>query len=374
MPRTKEIVSEAKIENLASNIRKWRRWLSMTQADLGKKIGVTQQRIAMFEKGDAIPDIFQMQSIASVLNTTIRTLLNPTREETMNSQATREETMNSQATREETMNSQATREETMNSQATREETMNSQATREETMNILASMQAREQLLESLNLRVETSPHIQKWIGNLEEQQLSDIDSYKDHFLLSGQSRQETTDSPEPVFQETTDSPEPVFNERDNWGEQFAEGFISYLNDENSSLLDSWLGRRYSYPTYIGFDIRKSEGEFNFFGSDAYWLATNLREKQVFAGIHFRDPLYYQQLEAQKSHIDFEFSQEFGRTLEWRSTTGNAGIYRISVLVGVDHNHSQNLLFEYLRKTLEKLETVFKDRLDTISQRLRPYSS
>ena len=343
MPRTKEIVGEAKIENLASNIRKRRRWLSMTQATLGKKIGVTQQRIAMFEKGDAIPDIFQMQSIASVLNTTIRTLLNPTREETMNSQATREETMNSQATR--------------------EETMNSQATREETMNILASMQAREQLLESLNLRVETSPHIQEWIGNLEEQQLSDIDLYKDHFLVSGQAQQETPDSPEPVF-----------DERDNWSQQFAEGFITYLGDENSSLLDSWLGRRYSYPTYIGFDIRKSAGEFNFFGSDAYWLATNLREKQVFAGIHFRDPLYYQQLEAQKSQIDFEFSKEFGRTLEWRPTTGNAGIYRISVLVGVDHNHSQNLLFEYLRKNLEKLETVFKDRLDTISQRLRPYSS
>ena len=333
MPRTKEIVSEAKIENLASNIRKWRRWLSMTQADLGKKIGVTQQRIAMFEKGDAIPDIFQMQSIASVLNTTIRTLLNPTREETMNSQATREETMNSQATR------------------------------EETMNILTSMQAREQLLESLNLRVETSPHIQEWIGNLEEQQLSDIDLYKDHLLLSGQSRQETTDNPQPLF-----------NERDNWSAQFAEGFITYLGDENSSLLDSWLGRRYSYPTYIGFDIRKSEDEFNFFGQDAYWLATNLREKQVFAGIYFRDPLYYQQLEAQQSQIDFEFSQEFGRTLEWRATTGNAGIYRISVLVGVDHNHSQNPLFEYLRKNLEKLEEVFKDRLDTISQRLRPYSS
>ena len=342
MPRTKEIVDEGKIDNLASNIRKWRRWLSMTQTDLGKKIGVTQQRIAMFEKGDAIPDIFQMQSIASVLNTTIGTLLNLTREETMNNQATREETMNNQATR--------------------EETMNNQATREETMNMLASMQAREQLLESLNLRVNASPQIQEWIGNLEEQQLSDIDSYKNHLLLSGQPQQETTDSPEPVF-----------NERDNWSDQFAEGLITYLGDENSSLLDLWLGRKYSYPTYIGFDIRKSEGEFNFFGSDAYWLATNLREKQVFAGIHFRDPLYFQQLEAQKSQIDFEFSQEFGRTLEWRPTTGNAGIYRISVLVGVDRNHSQNLLFEYLCKTLEKLGEIFKDRLDTISQLLKPYS-
>ena len=83
MPRTRDIVSEKKIELLSSNIRKRRRWLRMTQTELGKKIGVTQQRIAMFEKGDAIPDIFQMQSIASALNATIEMLLNLTIEEIM---------------------------------------------------------------------------------------------------------------------------------------------------------------------------------------------------------------------------------------------------------------------------------------------------
>lgn len=75
MPRTKEIIGEARIEDLASNIRKRRRWLRMTQAELGKQIGVAQQRIAMFEKGNAIPDIFQMEDIASVLDTTIEMLL-----------------------------------------------------------------------------------------------------------------------------------------------------------------------------------------------------------------------------------------------------------------------------------------------------------
>ena len=75
MSRTKEIIGEARIENLALNIRKQRRWLRMTQAELGKQIGVAQQRIAMFEKGDAIPDIFQMEDIASVLDTTIEMLL-----------------------------------------------------------------------------------------------------------------------------------------------------------------------------------------------------------------------------------------------------------------------------------------------------------
>ena len=348
MPRTKEIVAEVKIDNLASNIRKRRRWLGLTQDELGKKIGVTQQRIAMFEKGDSIPDIFQMQNIASVLNTTIGTLLNLTTEETMNNQITTEETMNNQIT------------------------MDHQLKGETTMNILASMQAREQLLESLNLRIndsqgEASSQIQEWIGNLKEQQLSDIDLYKNSLLLSGQ-----------LQQEPIDISEPAFNEQDNWSEQFAEGFIAHLNDEDGSLLDLWLGRRHSYPTYIGFDIRNSEGEFDFFAHDTYWLAANLREKQVFAGIHFRDPLYFQQLETQKNQINLEFAQEFGRPLEWRPTTGNAGIYRISVLVGVDHNHSQNLLFEPLCQILEKLNEIFKDRLDTISQLLlsptrRPYN-
>lgn len=328
MPRTRDVIGEGKIEDLALNIRKRRRWLRMTQAELGKEIGVTQQRIAMFEKGDAIPDIFQMQSMANVLDTTIEIFLN----------------------------------------LTREEIVNNENTAKETMDILTSIQAREQLLESLSLRVnisqgEVSHQVQEWIGDLKEQQLSDIDRYKNNLLLSGQPRPETID------RISVDRHEPISNEQDNWSEQFAEGFIAYLGHENSSLHDLWLGRKHSYPNYIGFDIRKSEDDFNFWGSDAYWLAANLREKQVFAGIHFRNPLYFQQLEVQKSQIDFEFSQEFGRPLEWRATTGNAGIYRISVLVGVDRNHSQNLLFEDLCKILEKLDEIFKDRLDTISQSL-----
>lgn len=325
MPRTKEIVGEAKIEDLASNIRDCRRWLRMTQAELGKEIGVTQQRIAMFEKGDAIPDIFQGQSIASVLNTTIEKLLN----------------------------------------LTREEIMSDKNTVQETMNILASMQAREQLLESLNLRLNTSQgnasnQVQEWVGDLKEQQLSDIDLYKNNLLLSGQPRQDPMDSPEPVP-----------DEPDDWRNQFAEGFISYLGDENSSLLDLWIGRKHSYPNYIGFNIRKSEDDFKFFDPNTYWLAASLIEKQVFAGIHFRNPLYLQQLELQKSKIDFEFYEKFGRNLDWKFTAGNAGIYRISVLVGVDHNHSQNLLFKDLCKILEKLDEIFKERLDEIYQLLSP---
>ena len=325
MPRTKETIGEARIEDLASNIKKRRRWLRMTQAQLGKRIGVTQQRIAMFEKGDAIPNVFQIESIASALDTTIEKLLN----------------------------------------LTTEEIMNNENVSKKTMNILASMQAREQLLGSLNLRINTlqgdaAYQMQEWIGDLKQQQLSDMEVYKSAFLMPEQPQ------PDPI-----DSLESVPNEQDDWRNQFAEGFISYLGDEDSSLLDLWIGRKHGYPNYIGFDIKNSEDDFKFFDSNTYWLAASLIEKQVFAGIHFRNPLYLQQLELQKSKIDFEFYERFGGKLDWKFTTGNAGIYRISVLVGVDRNHSQNLLFEDLCKILGKLEEIFKDRLDDISQLLVP---
>ena len=84
MPRTEEVIGKGKIEDLALNIRKQRRRLRMTQAQLGQEIGVTQQRIAMFETGNAIPDIFQMQGIASILDIKIETLLNLRRKEVRN--------------------------------------------------------------------------------------------------------------------------------------------------------------------------------------------------------------------------------------------------------------------------------------------------
>ena len=326
MPRTKEIIGEARIEDLASNIKKRRRWLRMTQTELGKQIGVTQQRIAMFEKGDAIPDVFQIESIASVLDTTIEILLN----------------------------------------LTREEIMNNENVSKKTMNILASMQAREQLLESLNLRINTSQgdaayQIQEWIGDLKQQQLSDMDMYKSDLLMSEPPQPEIADRMPLDGHE-----QPISNEQNHWDQQFAEGFIAYLEEKNNPLLELWFGEKHSYPTYIGFDIRRSE-DFNFWGSDTYWLAANLREKQVFAGIHFRNPLYFQELERQKSQIDLEFSQEFGRRFDWRPIPSAVGIFRISMLVGVDRNHSKDLLFEDLCKILEKLEEIFKDRLDTIFQ-------
>jgi transcriptional regulator with XRE-family HTH domain len=47
----------------------------MTQAELAKVLNTTQQRIAQFEKADAVPDVFQAQMMADALDTTIDRLL-----------------------------------------------------------------------------------------------------------------------------------------------------------------------------------------------------------------------------------------------------------------------------------------------------------
>ena len=66
---------EEKRINLGINIRKRRRWCECTQAHLGDLVGIPQQRIAQFEKGDAIPNVLQAERIAEVLDTTIERLL-----------------------------------------------------------------------------------------------------------------------------------------------------------------------------------------------------------------------------------------------------------------------------------------------------------
>ena len=75
MPTTREFIGEARIKNLATNIRKRRRWVDMTQVELAKVLNTTQQRIAQFEKGDAVPNVLQAENIADALDTTIDRLL-----------------------------------------------------------------------------------------------------------------------------------------------------------------------------------------------------------------------------------------------------------------------------------------------------------
>ena len=61
------------------NIRKFRTELKLTQKELGKAIGTTQQMIAQYENGQRNPKIETLNKIAKALHTTIEELSNHTR-------------------------------------------------------------------------------------------------------------------------------------------------------------------------------------------------------------------------------------------------------------------------------------------------------
>ena len=229
------------------------------------------------------------------------------------------------------------------------------------MSIFASLQARQQLIEALNQRIEedsSNPDQQlpTWINDLKQQQLADIQSYK-ATLLTGDSQQDFIGGIPPE------------ERQDNWQREFADGFIAYLEGNNSPLYPIWLGERYAYPKFIGFDIRRLGNQFNFDAQDACWLAVYLSNRQIFAGVHLQSPLYYQELETERIQIDTEFSQNFnGRHLEWHPNP--TGIHRVSLLVDIENNENQQVIFENLSKVLEKLDTIFKPRIDAIISQSR----
>ena len=240
------------------------------------------------------------------------------------------------------------------------------------MLIFRSLQARYQLIESLNQRIEedssdTDQQLQVWKDELEHQQLADIDLYKTALSVVDADTALIDTALEEVFSEavTEDIQQEVVNQN-SWERDFADGFIGHLVDNDSPLYSIWFGKMYSYPTYIGFDIRRLARSFDFSAMDACWLAANLWSRQIYAGVHFRNPLYYQELESKKDQIDREFSQTFnGRQLEWNPQAGPSGVYRIRLLVNVDNNQDQLMLFEDLEKALKALDTIFKPHLDRI---------
>ena len=63
-------------EKLGLNIRKQRRWLEMSQQYVADSVGISQPRIAQFEKGIAIPNAIQLVQIACALHITVGCLLN----------------------------------------------------------------------------------------------------------------------------------------------------------------------------------------------------------------------------------------------------------------------------------------------------------
>ena len=214
----------------------------------------------------------------------------------------------------------------------------------ETTYILGSLEARESLLASLSQRVkmlqgDAQQRLQDWIDDLRQQQLDDIDMYKASLLFpSGISQ------PDPTVPHSTEEQDLAPINENQWRERFSDGFIEFLGNRESELDGIWLGRKHSYPVFIGFDIRRLSNDFEFYAPDACWLSAYL--------------------------IDFEFSQKFGRNLGWRPSSD---ISRIIALIGV-YSDDYETLFPDLCNILETLDDILRHRLENIGpQRTsRPY--
>ena len=52
-------------------VRKWRRWLELSQADLAARVGVSRQTIANIEKGNYSPSVYLALAICRELGKTV---------------------------------------------------------------------------------------------------------------------------------------------------------------------------------------------------------------------------------------------------------------------------------------------------------------
>lgn len=62
-------------QHLANNVRRTRKMLGMTQADLANCSGVGQDTISLIENAKTTPNCFDVANIAEALNTTTEILL-----------------------------------------------------------------------------------------------------------------------------------------------------------------------------------------------------------------------------------------------------------------------------------------------------------
>ena len=52
-------------------VRKWRRWLELSQAELARRVGVSRQTIANIERGNYSPSVYLALDICRELGKTI---------------------------------------------------------------------------------------------------------------------------------------------------------------------------------------------------------------------------------------------------------------------------------------------------------------
>ena len=151
----------------------------------------------------------------------------------------------------------------------------------------------------------------------------------------------------------------------DWKTQFADGFVRYLKDHESPLMDPevFMGEgAQGYPAYIGFNIRRLENQ-NIQDPDAFWLvASTAHDRKIYLKLHMNNSEHFKELKSQKAAIE----RTFGDPLKWES---QGQYFRIGVDISVNplnNNKAQwNRHFEDMRKNLEKLGETFQPRIEKI---------
>ena len=152
---------------------------------------------------------------------------------------------------------------------------------------------------------------------------------------------------------------------EDWQEQFANGFVRYLESHKSPLMDPafFVGKNFQgYPEYIGFNIRRLKN-LDISDPDALWLvASTVHDGKIYLKLHMNDSNYFDQLESQKEEIE----REFGDPLEWEPQGQRI---RIGVDLEVDPLNEDrgqwNQHFENMREKLEKLDEIFQSRIEDL---------
>ena len=62
-------------ENIAKNITTYRKASNLTQLDLAEKLHYSDKAVSKWERGDAVPDIVTLKSIADLFGITVDTLI-----------------------------------------------------------------------------------------------------------------------------------------------------------------------------------------------------------------------------------------------------------------------------------------------------------
>ena len=227
-----------------------------------------------------------------------------------------------------------------------------------------SIQARHQLLESLKQRIELSPdepkqQLVEYRDELVKQQINDIGVYQ--FILQPTSERSQDNSVE------TKMPEPSSSNQDDWKKTFADAFIKFLESEYNELHQIWLGEKYRYPEYIGFDIRRLNDAYDFNANNACWLTVYFKDdKEIHVGLAIKDRSRFQTLEFDKKRINPILIEKLKLKNEDEITwNANNSISRIYIVIGKYNDQDQEVLFYDLQKALECLDDVFHPRLEEI---------